>query len=322
MQKYRLNASNIIVKGGNNMTAKISVIMSVYNAENYVGQAIDSILNQTFTEFEFLILDDGSGDSSWDIISAYTDSRIFVFKQQNQGINASRNFLIQRATADFIALLDADDIAMPDRLQQQYDYMQQNPTCAVVGMRAEKFGTETGILNGFNSKFINKIADDIIYNNRFSVVNPCAFMRQSMLSLLSKPIYKTKTLSEDMNLWLRLSYIGRIDNIDTIGIKYRIHKNSYSYDKQAVLKQSVFFSIVAVYEQYKNNTSDSQLTEYDIDQDKSLQKIRKKYNLLHPIWGAYMYYCKPYNTMFNRLQRACIYVNYRLQRFFYTKKRK
>lgn len=320
MQKYRLNVPNIIVKGGNKMTPKISVIMSVYNAEKYVGQAIDSILNQTFTEFEFLILDDGSGDSSWDIISAYTDSRIFVFKQQNQGINASRNFLIQQATADFIALLDADDIAMPDRLQQQYGYMQQHPNCAVVGMQAEKFGVDTGILKGFNSKFINKTANDILYNHKIFVIDPSYMIRKSTLSQLDRP-YKTDVYSLDSNLWRRLSYMGRIDNIDKIGIKYRIHKNSYSYDKQVVLKQSVFFSIVAVYEQYKNNMTDAELSEYDKIPN-ALQKIHKKYNLLHPIWGVYMYYCKPHNTLFNFWQRACIYISYRLQRFWFLKNRR
>lgn len=303
------------------MTPKISVIMSVYNAENYVGQAIDSILNQSFTDFEFLILDDGSTDNSWDIISAYTDNRISVFRQKNKGINASRNFLINKAKGQFIALLDADDIAVPNRLQQQYDHMQHHPNCAVVGMHAEKIGADTGILNGFNSHYINDRFQDILYNHRFSVVNPTAFMRKSMLVLLSKPVYKIHTLSEDMNLWVRLSYIGSIDNIPKTGIKYRVHKNSYSYDKKAVLKQSVFFSIVAVYEQYKNNQSDAYLVEYD-KMPNALYFIRKKYSLWHPIWGVYMYYCKQFDTLFNLWQRVCIYIRYRIHRYWYLKKRK
>ena len=303
-----------------NMTPKISVIMSVYNAENYVGQAVDSILNQSFTDFEFLILDDGSTDNSWDIISAYTDNRISIFRQKNQGINASRNFLINKAKGQFIALLDADDIAVPNRLQQQYDHMQHHPNCAVVGMHAEKIGADTGVVYGFNSKYINVFPQDILYNHKMFIVDPSYMIRKSALHQLVGP-YKSDVYSLDSNLWRRLSYVGQIDNICKIGIKYRVHKNSYSYDKQAILKQSVFFSVVSVYEQYKNNKSDSQLIEYD-KMPNALYFIRKKYNLWHPIWGVYMYYCKQFDTLFNLWQRVCIYISYRIHRYWYLKKRK
>ena len=297
----------------------VSVIMSVYNAEKYVGDAIESILNQSFTDFEFLLLDDGSTDNSLQIISAYKDNRIKVFSQENKGVNESRNILINKAQGQFIALLDADDMALPDRLQRQYTYMMQHPKCAVLGMSAEKFGDDTGIIQGFDAKFINRTAEDILYNHKISIVNPTSMIRASVLQQVDTPVYKSYALSEDFNLWLRMSYYGSIDNLPQMGIKYRVHNSSYSYDKQIALRQSVFFSIVAVYEHYKNH---SDPLEQHIKPDALLHHIRKRYGISHPIWGVYVYYCISHNVFFNKIQVAFIKSVYKIRWFIYLKTRK
>ncbi len=299
----------------------VSVIMSVYNAEKYVGDAIESILNQSFTDFEFLLLDDGSTDNSLQIISAYKDNRIKVFSQENKGMHISRNTLIKKAQGTFIALLDADDIALPDRLQKQIAYMQQHPDCVAVGMYAEKFGKDTGTIYGFDSKYVNAYADDILYNHKVFIVDPSYLIRKSALQKLDGP-YKINTYALDSNLWRRLSYLGKIDNIPQVGIKYRVHESSFSYDKKELLKLSVFLSVVSVYEQYKNNQTDAQITEYDINQQQSLSDIRKRYSIWHSVWGGYVYYCKHHNTLFNRFQVGCIKLNYKINRLIYFRKRK
>src|SRR5688572_20082581 len=111
----------------------VTVLMPVYNAEKYLREAMDSILKQTLTDFEFLIIDDGSKDNSVDIINAYTDPRIRLVKNEhNLGISKTLNRGIEMASAELIARMDADDISYPARLQNQYDYFQKNPECALL----------------------------------------------------------------------------------------------------------------------------------------------------------------------------------------------
>jgi glycosyltransferase involved in cell wall biosynthesis len=112
---------------------KLTVLMPVYNAASYLHEAIDSILQQTFRDFEFLIIDDGSTDQSIAIVQSYKDPRIrFVRNETNAGIAATLNRGIELASCELIARMDADDISYPDRLQKQYDYMMHDSACALL----------------------------------------------------------------------------------------------------------------------------------------------------------------------------------------------
>ena len=106
----------------------LTVLMPVYNAERYITESVDSILHQTLTDFEFLIIDDGSTDSTADIVRAYGDSRIRLIKNNvNLGISETLNKGIAIAQCELIARMDADDISLPHRLQTQFDYMIDHP---------------------------------------------------------------------------------------------------------------------------------------------------------------------------------------------------
>ncbi len=114
----------------------LNVLMPVYNAEKFLPESIESILNQTFTDFEFIILDDGSTDNSFAIIKEYQskDSRIRVLQnKKNKKLPTSRNILFQETKADYIVWMDADDISMPNRLQVEYDFLQKNPDIDIIG---------------------------------------------------------------------------------------------------------------------------------------------------------------------------------------------
>lgn len=111
----------------------ISVVMSVYNGEEYLRDAIDSILRQTFTDFEFIIIDDGSTDQTLKIIKQYRDSRIRLVSRENRGLIASLNEGIDLAKADYIARQDADDISMPTRFEKQFAYLKSHQETAVLG---------------------------------------------------------------------------------------------------------------------------------------------------------------------------------------------
>src|SRR5688572_53842 len=115
----------------------VTVLMPVYNAERFLSEAIDSILQQSLTDFEFLIIDDGSTDCSREIINAYKDDRIrLVQNESNLAITASLNKGIHLARASLIARMDADDISYPERLQKQYNYLSNHPDCALLSTSA------------------------------------------------------------------------------------------------------------------------------------------------------------------------------------------
>jgi len=108
--------------------------MPVYNTECFVGEAIESILNQTFTDFEFIIIDDGSTDNTRKVIQSYGDERIRIIKNDtNIGNYPSRNKGIEAAKTPYIAIMDADDMAMPERLEKQYSYFEKNPDLVALG---------------------------------------------------------------------------------------------------------------------------------------------------------------------------------------------
>jgi glycosyltransferase involved in cell wall biosynthesis len=109
-------------------TPKVSIIMSVFNGEAFLQAAISSILAQTLPDFEFLIMDDGSTDSTAHILKAQTDPRITIMHQPNQGLVASLNTLLAKASGSYIARMDADDLADPERLQLQVEYLDHHPT--------------------------------------------------------------------------------------------------------------------------------------------------------------------------------------------------
>ena len=122
-------------------TCTISIIMATYNAQDYIRPAIESILNQTLKNFEFFIIDDGSSDSTKEIIADFAakDSRVIpIYNEDNLGQPRSRNKAIELAKGEFIAIMDADDISLPLRLERQVKYLQAHPNVVLVGTLASE----------------------------------------------------------------------------------------------------------------------------------------------------------------------------------------
>ncbi len=121
----------------------ISVLMPVYNGEKYVKETIDSVLNQTYTDFEFIIVNDGSTDKTREIIEGYTDQRIKLYNlDKNRGVGFASNFAVNKAQGKYIARVDSDDIYHPDRLLLQKKFLDDNPDIALVKTFVEYFGDE------------------------------------------------------------------------------------------------------------------------------------------------------------------------------------
>ena len=120
------------------MTARVSVVLKSYNHASYVGEAIQSILDQSFQDFEIIVTDDGSRDGSPDVIRRFADKRLnLVAFEKNRGISAAMNNAISRAKGEFIAILNSDDFALPQRLERQVTFLDANPQIAGVFRASE-----------------------------------------------------------------------------------------------------------------------------------------------------------------------------------------
>lgn len=112
--------------------AKVSVVMCCYNSERYIKETIDSVLNQTFSDFEFIIWNDGSTDTTEQIIKSYNDERIKYFKDENKGEGMAAQLACRHATAKYIARIDSDDVWLPEKLALQYDYMEKHSNMVMI----------------------------------------------------------------------------------------------------------------------------------------------------------------------------------------------
>ena len=200
---------------------RVTVLMPVYNAEKFLREAIDSILNQSYRNFQFLIIDDGSTDSSAKIIQEYNDPRIrFVQNEQNLGISLTLNKGIALSTTELIARMDADDISHPQRLQKQYEYMLYHPDCALLSTWAKVITEDKKFvrLERYPSKFY-------YYNLTFEcwMYHPTIMFRKSAIEQVG--MY-SMPYSEDYDLFWKVSTQFRISNIAEPLVDYRLSSTS------------------------------------------------------------------------------------------------
>lgn len=199
---------------------KVSVIMPVYNAQKYLKDAIDSILNQTFTDLEFIIINDGSSDKSTEIIESYSDPRIRYFtNKENMGIVATLNRGLELATGKYIARMDSDDISHPDRIQKQYDYMEKHPRLAVLGTNIEFIGARDGSSTAVvNPKWVKA---SMFFSS--ALAHPSVMLRGDILKRENYHYDATYEKVEDYELWTRISEKYQLNNLQETLFQYRIH---------------------------------------------------------------------------------------------------
>ncbi|WP_406659832.1 glycosyltransferase family 2 protein [Methanolobus sp. ZRKC3] len=217
---------------------KVSVIMPVYNAEKYLKDAIESILNQTFLNFELLIINDGSTDKSRTIIESYNDPRIRLLNnKENSGLAKVRNRGIDEAKAEYIAWLDADDISHPLRLEKQVKLLDEHPEIGICGTWVKTIGTKR------NHKWRYPTNPDFI-RCRMLFDDPLAtssvMLRKELLVEDNQYFDLNYPPAEDYDLWERLSYCCKITNIPKILTFYRLHENQTSKMNALQQKSSVW----------------------------------------------------------------------------------
>ena len=211
---------------------KVSVLMSVYNGERYLREAIDSILSQTFKDFEFLIINDGSTDGTDNILRSYHDQRIRVINNnRNIGLTRSLNKGLVLARAEYIARQDADDISFPDRLEKQLLFMQNNPDIAVLGAQARHIDGTGRPLKIFGPQHaLSPLA--VRYSLMFDapVSHPTVVFRKKIVWDTFKGYDVNYNVGQDSELWCRVGKEYSIQILPDVLVTMRLHPLSVTRD--------------------------------------------------------------------------------------------
>ena len=205
------------------MIPRVSIIMPVYNTAPYLKEAVDSILNQSFSDFEFIILDDASQDVSASILDSYSDSRIMRYtSDKNIGLANILNIGLDMARGEYIARMDSDDISLPFRLQTEVDYLDSHPKIDLVSCGMQQFGLADRTMSYKENFWL------VCYNAFFfsPILHASSMWRKDRFEQLALRYRQGRVPSEDYDLWTRALCMGlRLINIPEVLYKYRIHGN-------------------------------------------------------------------------------------------------
>lgn len=212
---------------------RVSVIMSVYNGEQYLTEAIDSILNQTFTDFEFIIINDGSTDGTADILRSYEDPRLRIVEQENIGLTRSLNRGILLAQGEYIARMDDDDLSLPERLDRQVAFLNAHPEVGILGTACrivDEVSTQEWEMHPPLSD--GQIRQRLIRGNPF--IHSSVMMRKSILQAVGG-YNEAYPYIQDYELWVRLAAHTRLANLPDVLHVRRFHWGAISTTKRTEL---------------------------------------------------------------------------------------
>ena len=205
---------------------KVTVLMPVYNAGEYLKEAIESILKQTFTNLTLLIIDDCSTDGSANVAKSFDDQRIkLLVNQKNLGLSASLNIGIENASTKYIARMDQDDISLPNRIEEQLNFMEANRDIGVCGTYIEAFSPSGSRLKKFPIKDAD-IKVMLLFNS--PLAHPTVMIRKEILDKYELKYDSNYDGAEDYDLWERMSKFTRMENIPKVLFRYRLHQSQLS----------------------------------------------------------------------------------------------
>ena len=208
---------------------KISVLMSVYNGERYVREAVESMLNQTFTDYEFIIVDDGSTDSTWQILQGYAASEprvVLVRNETNVGLTGSLNKGLDLARGEYIARMDADDVSLPHRLAAQVAFLDGSPEVGVVGSAVQVIDANGSPGDVWRYPTTHAL---ILWSLCFhaGIAHPAAVFRKGVVERVGG--YDERfAQAQDRDLWQRLSSVARLANLPDVYLLHRKHPDTVS----------------------------------------------------------------------------------------------
>src|ERR1019366_81947 len=222
----------------------VSAILPVYNGAKYLRESVKSILQQTFTDFELIAVDDGSTDNSLRILNdlARSDNRMRIISRPNTGVSGAANDGIAIARGQFLARMDADDIAMPMRFEKQVSYLRAHPEVVLLGTRVlliDPYGSP--LHEGDQQLEHEAIEKEMLNGVGWAVAQPTSMIPASALKTVG-PYRVDRVPSEDLDLFLRLAEIGRVANLPEALLHYRPHPqiaNHTRFEEQNALKRAI-----------------------------------------------------------------------------------
>jgi glycosyltransferase involved in cell wall biosynthesis len=214
----------------------ITVLLPVYNGERYLREAVESILTQTFGAFELLIVDDGSTDGTEAICRSFTDPRVRVMRHEdNAGLVSALNDGIDQITTKYVARMDADDVALPERLARQVAFLESRPDIVACGSWARELvdGRLRDVMRRPTGEYLRQTAWRPV-----PIFHPTTCLRTDVLRSLG---YRPESIhAEDYDLWLRLCRNHRIDNVPAVLLHYRVHQASVSHAYRAMQRSNAW----------------------------------------------------------------------------------
>lgn len=217
----------------------VSIIMPAFNADKYIEEAIDSVINQTYANWELLVINDGSTDSTAKIVEGFLsrDTRVQLYNnEENKGLCFTRNRGLQLAKGKYIANLDSDDIALPERLKIQVDFLESNQDFVLLGAACEVIDqegkTEYTVTRNVAPSYLKSL---LLFSNYF-INSSVMYRAKESKALQYNPDYP---LSEDYQFFVQLSEFGKIANLESSLVRYRVHGNNISAIKEKELEQAI-----------------------------------------------------------------------------------
>jgi glycosyltransferase involved in cell wall biosynthesis len=215
-------------------TPIVSVVLPVFNCEKYIFESVTSVLNQTFTDFELLIIDDCSTDATLSIIKSISDARIILLeKPKNTGYTDSLNYGISIAKGKFIARMDADDVCLPNRFAKQVAFLNENPEVILCGTAIQMIGSDKKLHHPVTHE---EILVKLCFGTSFC--HPSIMARKEVL--WENNYDKSFEPAEDYELWTRLAFLGKLANLDAVLLQYREHPQQISNTNTSVQLNNAF----------------------------------------------------------------------------------
>lgn len=255
---------------------KISIIMSCYNHDKFVSEAINSVLNQSFKDFEFLIIDDNSTDKTFDIVNSFRDPRIKAFRnEKNFGMVFNTNSLINKSTGEYIAIINSDDSWLPEKLQKQLDFLENNVDYGACFTLANIIDEDNKIIKNNIQKSLKYLELD-----RFAFLNYFFFYNNPLCYpsvLMRKNIFKKTGLFNpafiillDIDMWIRICLAGfEIKILNENLTNFRILKNSGNLsgkNHKTIIRNNLEFK--EIYKSYQNIKNYDEVTKIFPEYDK------------------------------------------------------
>lgn len=211
----------------------VSVVIPAYNAGRWLAETIGSVLGQSLGDFELIVVDDASTDDTAAVAAGIGDPRLRLIRQpRNMGVSAARNAGIEAAQGEFIAFLDADDIALPQRLEKQVAFLRAHPEVAILGGWMQTFGRRDDVWTAHAHH--DDIRAELLYD--VGIMQPTAMCRRDALLRHGLRYDPALHLSEDYELWTRCADVLRLANLPEVLVNYRVHGDNCSLAKEERLR--------------------------------------------------------------------------------------